>query len=261
MMSLFLPKEVGIRAKALVRMDMEKEYKRSAVAFLDILGFKSMVEESKKDEKQFTRILNALRVMKLRKRGNNKEERQEGNVVSIFSDSIVISYQEESLKQALFDLIEDVMNIQNELLEYKILCRGGIAVGKLYHSKSKVFGPALIKAYDLEKDKAKFPRVVLKQSSLEKCNHSDCKKTNYSISDDRIMQYLCKDEKDSSLLYIDYLHQYIPKFTRDYKENVDKCIEEGLKGNDLCVLEKFKWLKEYWEGPDTFKDTIQNPDN
>lgn len=238
--------------------DMGKEYKCSAVAFLDILGFKSMVEESKDDKKKFDQILNALRVMKFRKRGNNKEERQEGNFVSIFSDSIVISYHESSLRQALFDLIEDVMNLQNELLEYRVLCRGGIAVGKLYHSKTKVFGPALIQAYCLEKDMAKYPRVVLEKSILEQCNKADCKELHSDLPTNQIMQYLCRDEQNPSLLYVDYLHRFIPKYLHDYNQHINECIEDGLKMIDPSISNKYEWLKKYWSRSDGKKESAPN---
>ena len=34
-------------------------------------------------------------------------------------------------------------------------------VGKLHHDANRIFGPALIEAYHLEKDVAKYPRIIL----------------------------------------------------------------------------------------------------
>ncbi len=38
--------------------------------------------------------------------------------------------------------------------------RGGISVGHLYHDPKYLFGPAFIKAYDLESKIAKTPRII-----------------------------------------------------------------------------------------------------
>ncbi len=46
------------------------------------------------------------------------------------------------------------------LLDLGVLVGGGVSFGPLYHDASVVFGPALVEAYHLESDCAKFPRVI-----------------------------------------------------------------------------------------------------
>lgn len=45
--------------------------------------------------------------------------------------------------------------------ERSTLCRGGVVVGSAYHHHRVVFGPAVIHAYELEQDVAKYPRIVV----------------------------------------------------------------------------------------------------
>jgi hypothetical protein len=46
-------------------------------------------------------------------------------------------------------------------LKTPILCRGGITLGPVYHDGQVIFGPALAAARSLEKERARFPRIIL----------------------------------------------------------------------------------------------------
>ena len=45
--------------------------------------------------------------------------------------------------------------------------RGAVTVGNLFHDAACVFGPALVRAHDLELRKAKFPRIILDPDAPE----------------------------------------------------------------------------------------------
>ena len=52
------------------------------------------------------------------------------------------------------------------LLKQGFLLRGGIAAGKLVHRDNILFGPAMIRAYSIERREAKFARVLVDPSAL-----------------------------------------------------------------------------------------------
>ncbi len=82
------------------------------------------------------------------------------------SDSVVLSIDVDAPK-ALLAIVKATAYIQTVLIKRNpsVLSRGGIAVGGYYQEKDKAFGPALVKAHELESCKekgkgAKFPRVI-----------------------------------------------------------------------------------------------------
>ncbi|HVZ15608.1 MAG TPA: hypothetical protein VG897_00705 [Terriglobales bacterium] len=60
----------------------------------------------------------------------------------------------------------EVSALAQSLLQLGFAIRGGIASGKIYCSNRVVFGPALVRAVDIEKAIARVPRVVLDESVL-----------------------------------------------------------------------------------------------
>ena len=84
--------------------------------------------------------------------------------ISHFSDSLVISvrYCEDGEDHLLRSLGWAV----NFLLSRGFLLRGAISCGQLTHKDSMIYGPALIEAYNLEKQ-AKWPRIILDNKLAE----------------------------------------------------------------------------------------------
>ena len=148
-------------------------YEERLCLFLDILAFKSHIDESAKEE--LKRNSNSMTVTKLYSTldaiNNAMTFKIEGlehkntKVVSQFSDSIVVSYKlgEES---ALFDMLFDIYLLQISLIQRGILVRGAITAGQLIHDERLVFGPALNEAVELEK-LSMYPRVILSQEIID----------------------------------------------------------------------------------------------
>lgn len=225
---------------------MKKEYKKAAVAFVDILGFKNMVDASENDKDEFDNIYSALEVMKYRKKKNRKIERQDGIRVSIFSDSIVISHSGSPIIIVLEDLIEDVMYLQNDLLKYNITCRGGISVGKIYHSKSKVFGPALVEAIQLEKH-ADYACIVIENNVFKKCAEYSGMEANDKQVQNIKDKYLRKDDNDKNILFVDYLHK-LSALHHSYIKNFIQKSKEDNRDDDK-VYKKYLQLENYFNTP------------
>lgn len=229
---------------------MNKYYEKHVIAFIDILGFKEHIEKTLVDESHAKALHNILAYLNNIKvdnyNGDFPENDTSGREVSVFSDSIVISYPL-TYTSAVFYLLLDVIHIQLDMLANGILLRGGITVGDLYHRSGVVYGPAMNEAYKLESKNAIYPRVVVDEKILEEGAkngfHSPKEELDYILS----------------LLNIDEDKQLIVDFLRQWQEVDDTDIYHELLGTtkDLIIneideqtspniLSKYLWLKRYY---------------
>ena len=138
--------------------------------FLDILGFRDIVNESLQAASatshiyfSLNSIANTLKYRQLYLDAGGKKTIS-SRKVSQFSDSVVVSYLATE-EGGLEDMLRDVLRLQIQLIHRKILVRGAITLGKLYHQRDFVFGPALNEAVELER-LANYPRVIAERDLL-----------------------------------------------------------------------------------------------
>jgi len=132
-------------------------YEQRAILFLDILGFKKLIQEKREDL-----LLDVLSVPKgLENRypfdGQTKME------ISAFSDSIVVSEIVNEDHIGVFRLVGYASYLWWKFLAKGVLTRGGIAVGDLHHKNGILFGPAMNEAYELESRLAIYPRIAVSE--------------------------------------------------------------------------------------------------
>ena len=150
----------------------ENDYTECYIAYMDILGFKSMISQ-----KSFQEILNLFQNIKngVKEIYFANEEHRACRVESaekvklkVMSDTICF-YIEADLPDALFCLMGFCAFFQAKLLSSSppVLIRGGITAGKLYVDGDKVFGPGFVEAYLLGEKCAKDPRIIIRKSTLE----------------------------------------------------------------------------------------------
>lgn len=167
--------------------DIKESMCECCIAFIDILGFKAMVN------KNIEKVILALRYIKMFRdsfykipscMGNPKqtevvsepdEELDEYNNLpkaTMFSDSIVISKEIDEYF-SFSDFVQFIAQLQFELLKEGILLRGGIDVGLVYHDDSFIFRSGMISAYLLESEVSKYPRVTISKNAIEKIQLRD----------------------------------------------------------------------------------------
>jgi hypothetical protein len=144
-------------------------YEEKVIAFLDVLGWRKLVERSVNDEilrQHMTLNINMVRNMTV---GNKYsiEQRPENTPTQIiqFSDSIVIS--SDSTTEGVQGLLFQVQFLIGSFFLPSFFIRGGITKGQLLHRDSIIFGPALIRAYDLESTIARYPRVIIDPEQMD----------------------------------------------------------------------------------------------
>jgi hypothetical protein len=136
----------------------EVHYERRIVTFFDILGWRRHIEQAASDPLRLAEmnfILHVFAVFESIRTSNQLP----GARISTFSDNVAISvpYNEEFLSPTIIAMAR----VQLGLAISGFLVRGAITVGDLYHSEAVVFGPALVRAYELESTQAVYPRVLL----------------------------------------------------------------------------------------------------
>lgn len=147
---------------------MTQTYQDRLCLFLDILGFSALVKNNE------CLIVNQV-IRKIKKELKSSKEYMEkigsDPIATTFSDCIVLSVEAKStdVEQASNILVTSTVKmLQDTYLNQAIALRGGMAYGQLYHHRTEgVFGPAMIKAYELESQFADWPRVIFDQSVIK----------------------------------------------------------------------------------------------
>jgi len=133
---------------------MASKYEQRAVLFLDVLGFKRLIDLKREDL-----VEEALMVTSAQYQSNYE--------ISAFSDNMAVSLKFERGYE-LLDLIHFASYLAWHLLHKGVMSRGGVAVGELFHKNGIVYGPALVSAYQLESQVACYPRIVLEKDAVAK---------------------------------------------------------------------------------------------
>lgn len=242
-------------------------YENRIVLFLDILGFKKIIQgtvqknsqsrdEEIKEKTSF--IIETINEMKEVAQPNLNNS---SKVVSQFSDSIVISFNADDQKEIPI-LFHNLQRLIVKLIAREVLCRGAISYGKLYHKSNMIFGPALVDAYETESKAALYPRVILDKSVLEimKSNYSIEYKNSYRKIrfESDIASYLKTDTDDK--FYIDFftgtMMFYEDKELFNVYKNLRKMIINGLRNKKPNINIKYGWMKNKYNRIPEFLEQI-----
>lgn len=237
------------------------KYEQRIVAFIDILGFKALLNDTldkngDDNEQAIDSVVSAYEAIRdiwdLDKKSDYlNTESSESKKVSIFSDCLVVSFEINQPSEVFFTLLEIKWLIMR-LLSRKILCRGAVSLGKFIHTDNYLFGPALVEAYTLESKAAMYPRVILDNTVIDAgannrgIDHSFTQEKEY-------VQSLLEQDSDG-MYYIDYFFKAQSELDDpeygfpEYIDNLANIIRKGLMGSshhskaDLRV--KYSWMRE-----------------
>lgn len=227
------------------------KYQDKIVCFFDLLAFKNRVndtihsggEEDIERTEQLIGVFNLIRdILDI-----DRAEERFGTEVTQFSDCVVISFNttEES---GVFYALLDIMCVQVNLALNDILCRGGVALGKLVHTPKVLFGPGMVSAHELESKAAVYPRVILDESIIQLGIEEHGAHNRPDQEANSIMNLLKKDS--DGMYYVDYItgaQQELDDPELDYPEylsKLQKIVAEGLTQKDPSIRIKYQWLKE-----------------
>ncbi|WP_139423188.1 hypothetical protein [Chryseobacterium mulctrae] len=223
-------------------------YENRICCFIDILGFKQHINETitSTGEDDLNKIRSIQKILSLAKNLTDDGGFSKTKVTTYFSDSIVISYEFSEPSQ-VYHTLNDLMFVSFELANQGYLTRGGVSIGKLIHTNELIFGPALVKAHELESKKAIYPRILVDEDVIE--NGINYRVGNHSAEDelDYLMDILSQD--DDRNYYIDYISKATSEFDNmeidlyPYLEKLKSYLNDYSNQHD-DVKPKLYWLKE-----------------
>lgn len=248
-------------------------YDERIVCFIDILGFKHIIENTVDIHgndipdkiKEIDMILYNILDFN---RNYSGFDYSKIRAVTQFSDSVVISFKVDL--DDIFITFSDIQYIIMNFFKFGYIIRGGICYGKVIHTTEKIFGPAMVKAYEMESKEAIYPRVLVSSSIIQYLKKKS-KSNNYEHADKAniILELINKDM--DNLYYIDFLMSIEFEFDdphfdfADYLMHVSKTIKKGLCSTDNSVLSKYQWLAKKYnkvveKKQNKIKDIIQKND-
>lgn len=157
------------------------------VCFLDILGFREIIDEFEKsrDDKIIKKIKTAFKSsMDLINKFSDPEftkdlEFEPEKVDSLvndlyyktFSDNVIITIRYDEVNDSFYRRLSLLLVFSNmfqfEMLSSGVYSRGGVSFGSFYKDEHIIFSTALVKAYELENKNANFPRIILDKKLIE----------------------------------------------------------------------------------------------
>ncbi len=151
------------------------DYNPSYLAYIDVLGWKGIIEQIGTDFDRFDDILGVYSALASHEREDGwiKEIGDEGFPVNlpppqhlVASDTIILSTTDD--ENSLFSLLVRCGKICADLLGRGFLTRGAIVRGLLYHQGHVIFGEALTGAYLQERKSARYPRVLIAEDVVKR---------------------------------------------------------------------------------------------
>jgi hypothetical protein len=215
------------------------EYVRSVVSYIDILGFRELVEA--KSAGEISRILRIL--------ATSTKPKPTSTAYTVrftkFSDTVIrsIPATDGGHNNLLFE-VQNILNAQIRMVSEGILLRGVVTVGDIVQSWGIVYGPAVVRAYNLESQKGSPPRVILDPEALAEIPPIVGGSLDFAVM----------VANDGHTRYIDYLsagqwtfstEQEYFAFLRKHRDLIRRGL--GEFASNPSVLPKYEWLTEYHE--------------
>ena len=244
----------------MVYFENDPGYEECIVSYLDILGFRHIInticaERIKIMLNGFRRITKPIDF----ELEDQDEPRPYSEVrTEIVSDAVVrartihTKYRSGPLLSELVDL----MYIQMECIANGLFVRGAMTIDYLHvgpELEGPFFGPALIRAYEMEENEVIFPRIAVENKIVERLKSDkslwwEGHTLKYELGS--FAEITKTDE--SGLRFIDYLNAGPGNFDEGYAgyfaflETHKNLIEKGLSSTDSKnTIKKFNWLKNY----------------
>lgn len=224
-------------------------YEDRVVVLLDALGFSQLVHDPRMNV-VFAGIFTTINGLGPLYEQNDLEVN--GLRSTVLSDSIVLSFLKDE-HYVMEKLTRTMDSVLSTFAEENIFLRGAITSGQLWHHEGVVFGPALIRAHQLEQKIALYPRCIVDPEVRDQLFLG---KERYQVEKSFTMD-------DDGLVYYDhYLNVLYDASSTGYQSykltRIREAIIEQLQvQKDEHVRQKYAWCANHFNRAIVFLEELE----
>jgi hypothetical protein len=234
-------------------------YETGILSYLDILGFRDLIDESERDPATIEKIAHILAQFEQQFTTGGRVAVDDNNMpvrlshFHNFSDlmlRVTLMYAEDDLVQLLnWELLTLAHRQLTILLSDGTLVRGAVTLDRVYCKDKFIFGPAVVNGYLMEQGLAVHPRIILddklmKQASIGKSD-SQLQRHYFTHGDDGIpfVDYLCGVYWD---IHIGLVQSTIAPYTVvEQHRNIVLAKLDSMDNRDMKRKAKVWWMWQY----------------
>ena len=220
-------------------MTKEVNYHRALVTYIDILGFRDLVNDQKAGV-----ITRTIRLVRQAIEPDSATAKRHRLTFQTFSDLTVVSIPLSRSEQ------EDSF-ANKGLFVFQMMRLIHAQSRQIVRSWGQLFGPGLIEAYDLERVRARFPRIVVNANVFIELRLNPNLWMHDYLDEKRTIHSLLSKEFDG-VYFLDYLRAMNgefdePDYYLDFLLRHRDLIRRGLRRfpQVSTAREKYEWLSNY----------------
>lgn len=242
----------------LMNNDLGNDYVKAFVTFIDILGFKGIVDNESSED--INKKLDAM--FRLSTPCQQVSPDMKEAVVIQFSDSIIriqaVNEDDESdITQCYYRELDALILMQGNLACNEILIRGGLTYGDVCVKNGRIFGPAFNRAYQIESSLARYPRILVDEfltlSSQENPIYAEVGSNTWSQLSPTFFESLLRSEDGQWML--DYIpHIFSAEHPDDvsgedvlyaHRNSIVSLLNKALRSKREEPIAKIRWIASY----------------
>jgi hypothetical protein len=247
-------------------MPRNPKYEERYFAFVDILGFSQLIERMEAGSIKFHVVRKLLKTIHSPVQEARYPRRGVDFKAQSISDAIAISTKV-SLG-GLWRMLYSLERLTLELLAEGYFARGALVRGRLYHDEAMAFGDALIKAYLLEDNVVRFPRIMVTSQVARDIDAFQNARRSWrsfrmteqirQAADGPLFLHVLRDFENGLKFQMKYYaDEPVDRDRWKDEKKIEKWIKRRLSEavDNPRNFEKIKWFATYWNSclPDGIK--------
>jgi hypothetical protein len=234
-------------------------YEPCIVSFIDVLGFRNLLET--RHAHDIRDVLLQLRAFTAPVEELPTRRMKDARLLSrAFADSVsdavvrVRVFDTQFNDGAFFHELLDLLHAQVECIGRGVVIRAGLAIGNAHvglDGKGPVFGPAMVRAYEIETHEAIHPRIVVDQAAYQSfLEDARLRKQDHDLEEElHYVDRLLRVDVDGTR-FVDYLGASESEFDDPagyflFLQSHAELVRGKLAATTDRVREKFEWLAAY----------------